>query len=102
MKIADLFVDIRVGGADKSVRALSSVSKGVAGVATASLAASAAIVGMVYALQRLSSPSNSEGAALKNFGVMTGLSTKKLQQYQFAGRQVNLVNEEISSSMFNL
>jgi len=102
VKIADLFVNIGIGGAEKSVRSLSNVDKSMGNIASTSLEAKAAIIGMVYALQRLSASSNAQGTALNNFALTTGMSTKRLQQFQHAGRQYAATNDEMTNSLVGL
>jgi len=99
MTIAELFVKIGVKGGDQAKKAFSEVDKGIRGVQSSSLAAKAAIVGVIYALQRMSSSSAKMGTTLNNFSASTGLSAKKLQEWQYAGQQVGISNEAIQSSV---
>lgn len=67
-----------------------------------SLEAKAAIVGAMYALQRLFSTSGQAGTDLTNFNTLLGVSAKTLQQYQYAARQVGVSNQETESTFKNL
>lgn len=63
-----------------------------------SLEAKAAIIGAMYALQRLFSASGQRGTDLANFNSLLGVSTKTLQEYQYAARQVGVSNQEVEGS----
>jgi hypothetical protein len=94
MIVADLFVNLGIKGAEKTVGALTGVEKSLKGLGSMSLEAKAAIVGAMYALERLFSKSGQAGTDLTNFNALLGGSTKTLQQYQYAARQVGISNEE--------
>ena len=98
MTIAELFVNLGVKGADSAGKALKGVKGGLGDVKSMSLEAKAAILGVVYGLQRMMSASAQQGTDLSNFASLTGLSTKVLQQYQYAGQQVGITNEEVAGS----
>ena len=99
MNIAELFINLGIKGSEKTVGALSNVKKGLGEVSSMSLEAKAAIVGAVYALERLMSNSAKVGTGLSNFAALTGLSTQSLQQWQFAARQAGVSSEELTGSL---
>jgi hypothetical protein len=66
------------------------------------LEAKAAIVGAMYALERLFATSGQAGTGLTNFNSLLGVSTKTVQQYQFAARQMGVANEDVMSTFQNL
>lgn len=99
MTIAELFVNLGITGTEKTVGALSNVKKGMGDLSSTSLEAKAAIVGAMYALQRLMSNSAQMGTGLSNFNALTGLSTKSLQQWQYAARQAGVSSEELTGSV---
>lgn len=98
MTVGELFVNIGVKGAEKSVGAIEGVRKGMKEVESTSLAAKAGILGVLYGLQQLMSKSADAGNGLKQFSDFTGLSNQKLQQWQYAARQFGVSSEEIVSS----
>lgn len=98
MTIAELFINIGVKGADVSAKALSGVKEGVGEVASSSLAAKAAIIGVVYGLEQLMAHSAQQGMALQQFANFTGLSTERLQRWQYAARQSGVSAEEMAGS----
>lgn len=98
MNIGELTLLIGVKGTDKTVGALTGVKNSMGDVASMSLEAKASILAAVYALERLMSSSSQAGTNLENFNALTGISTRTLQEYQFAGRQVGIANEEMTSS----
>lgn len=99
MNVGELFVNLGIRGADKTVGAISSVKKGLGETASVSLEAKAAIVGAMYALERLFSLSGKTGTGLTNFTAVTGHSAIQLQQWQHAARQAGVANEEFTGSI---
>lgn len=63
-----------------------------------SLGTKAAIAGAAFAVERMTRFSTQMGASYKEFARYTGLSTKMLQQWQYAGRKANVSNEEVENS----
>lgn len=99
MNIAELFVNLGFKGADSAGKALKNVKSGLGEVKSMSLEAKAAIIGVVYGLERLMSDSAKQGTALSNFNALTGLSTQRLQEWQYAARQVGVASEELTGSV---
>lgn len=102
MIIAELFVNLGIKGADKTVSALVKVEQGMKDLGSMSLEAKAAIIGAMYALERLFSKSGQAGTDMTNFSKLIGTSTQTLQQYQYAARQVGISNEETEGTFKNL
>lgn len=99
MNIGELFVNLGVKGSEKTLGALTGVKKGLGEAKSMSIEAKAAIVGAVYALERLFAASGAMGTSLTNFNALTGLSAKQLQQWQYAARQAGVANEEFTGSI---
>ncbi len=99
MKIADLFIGLGIKGDDKTNKALKGTKSGLADVKSMSIEAKAAIIGAIYALERLMSSSAQQGAGLMNFNALTGLSTQALQEWQYAARQAGVSSEELTGSV---
>lgn len=102
MNIGELFVSLGIKGSDKTIADLDNTKKGLGGVASTSLEAKAAIVGAMYALERLFATSGAAGTGLTNFNALVGVSTQQLQQYQYAGRQVGITNETTAGTFKTL
>lgn len=102
MNIAELFVSLGIKGSEKTLGALGNVKKGMGETASMSLEAKAAILGAIYAFQRLMSASGQAGTNLSNFNAAIGMSTKLLQQYQYAARQVGVSNDEMAGTFKTL
>lgn len=102
MIVGRLFIALGVKGAKQAQDAIGGVKGGLKETASAGLAAKAAIVGAVYALERLFSKSGQVGTDLTNFSAALGISAKTLQQYQYAARQVGVSNEAVDSSFRGL
>lgn len=99
MNVGEFTVALGVKGADKTLGALTGVKQGMGEVTSMSLEAKAAIIGAVYALERLMSHSSQTGQGLSNFNALTGMSTKQLQQWQYAAQQAGESSEEFTSSL---
>lgn len=102
MKIGELFLDLGIKGTDKTLNSIVGVKKGLSDTASMSLEAKAAIIGTMYALERLFATSGKAGTTLTNFNALTGESVQTLQKYQYAGRQVGISNEETANSFKTL
>lgn len=100
--VGELFVSLGVKGGDKTQSTISGVQKGLKDTATFSLEAKAAIVGAMYALERLFAASGQTGTNLTNFGAILGTGTQTLQQYQYAARQVGVTNEALEGTFKSL
>lgn len=81
MKIAELFVDITLKGGTKVQDGLSGVKNWLTDITASGLAAKAAIIGAVYALERMTKASGQFGNEVKNLSVLTGIDTTKIQQW---------------------
>lgn len=99
MKIADLFIAIGIDGGAKVKNTLGETQKGLAETASSALYAKAAILAVLYGLERLVQGSNQAGNQLQNFANYTGLSAEKLQRFAYAGRQFGASAEEIQGSI---
>lgn len=99
MNIAELFVSLGLKGADKTVSGLSSIKKELGGIKDISFETKAAIAAAMYGLERLMAASGKTGTGLVNFNALTGLSTKQLQQWQYAAAQAGAGAEDMSSSV---
>ena len=99
MKIAELFVGLGIKGGDESKKQVQDVDKSLKGVVSTGLAVKAGLIAITYGLQRLMNKSSMAGASLNQFENSTGLSAKRLQQWQFAARQFNVESEEMTGSV---
>lgn len=99
MNVAELFVNLGVKGADKSVTAIKDVRASLADVTSTSLATKAAMVGIFYELQQLTAQSNAFGASIQVFTNLTGLSGDKLQRWQYLMRQAHVSANETTQGI---
>lgn len=102
MNIAELVLNLGVKGSDKSASALTSVQKSLKDTSSMALETKVALAGAVYALERLFAASGQRGTDLQNFNTITGISVQRLQQYQYAARQVGASNEEMEGTFKGL
>ncbi len=99
MTIAELFVNIGIKGDGEAQKALKNVKGGLGEISSTGLAAKAALVGVVYGLERLTGVVSQRGLELQQFSNLTGLSTDMLQRWQYAARQSGVSAEEMAGSL---
>tara|TARA_Y100001963_G_scaffold17759_1_gene21927 strand:- start:22849 stop:23976 length:1128 start_codon:yes stop_codon:yes gene_type:complete len=102
MNIGDFFVSLGVKGGDKAAGTVQDVKDKMEGLGEMSLKTKVAIAGVIFGLQRMVADSANIGSGLSKFTNYTGLSTKALQEYQHAARQVGVSNEEVTSTIVGL
>ncbi len=98
MTAGELFVNIKLAGAEAATKAIGGVKGALTDVGSTSLEAKAAVLGVVYALEQMMSGAAQTGTALSLFGASTGISTTELQKWQYAARQVGVQAEDITAS----
>lgn len=98
MTIAEFFVNIGIKGDGGVKKGLQGVKGGLSDVKSMSLEAKAAIIGAIYALERMMSTSAKSGTGFMNFATLTGQSAEELQRWQYAARQVGVAGEEMEGS----
>lgn len=99
MTIAELFVNLGVKGDGEAQKAMGGVKNTLGDMTTGAIAAKAAIIGAIYALQRMMSQSAAVGMGLQQFANFTGLSAETLQRWQYAARQAGVSAEELQGSV---
>ena len=99
MNIAELFVNLGIKGADKTIGALTQTKKGMGELGSASIETKAAILGAMYGLERMMAISGAAGTGLVNFTALTGKSAEDLQRWQFAARQAGVSADELTGSV---
>lgn len=99
INVGEVYVNLGIKGAEKTVGSLGEVKKGLGEVSHMSLEAKAGIIGMMYEMEHLTAASGKTGTGLTNFGALTGLSIKQLQQWQYAAMQAGVSSEEFTGSL---
>lgn len=102
MIVGELFVQLGITGADKNKKALQDTKTGLVDVQSSGLAAKAAIVSVVYAIEKLTSQAAQFGLGVRQFENLTGLSSDGLQRWQYLLRQSGVGAEEATSSLKSL
>lgn len=102
MKIAELFVNMLVSNGEKAARDVAKVDKALEGTKSTALLTKAAIIGMVYGLERLTGWASQAGMDLNKFNLVTGLSTDELQKWQYVARTYDVTAEEMASTVRGL
>lgn len=101
MKVGELFINLGLTGADATGKALGTVKTGLTGIRSISLETKAAIIGIFYGLEKLTSASAQWGTDLTNMTTATGLSTKAIQQWDYVAQKAGGSAEEMNSSFKN-
>ena len=102
MEVGEIFISLGIKGQEKTLGALSQTEKGLKGLASMSFEAKAAIVGAMYALERLFAQSGAQGTNLTNFSALLGEGTQTIQRYQYAARQMGVTNQETAATFKTL
>lgn len=100
--VGEIFINVGIKGAEKTVAAVSNITKGMGELYSGSLEAKAGILGAVYEFERLMEMSGRAGTTLTNFEAYTGKTAAELQKWQYAARQAGVSNEEFAASFKNV
>jgi hypothetical protein len=95
MQVGEFFVKLGVTGADVATKSVKSATGAMSSLRETSLATKAAILAVFYGLQRITGTAGERGMELKQFADATGLSTDKLQRWQYAARQYGVAGSEV-------
>jgi len=98
MNIGEFFIKLGVKGDDSAKKAMGGITNSLGEVRSMSLEAKAAILGVMYGLQRMMSNAGQVGTGLANFSALTGQSAEMLQRYQYAAMKVGVANGEVEAS----
>lgn len=99
MTIAELFVKIGIKGGPEATKNLKAINSGMQEIASSSLAAKAAVAGVIIGLERLTGFASQIGLDLEKFGVITGLSTRELQKWQHAAMLFDVSGNEMADTI---
>lgn len=102
ISVGELFVDLGIKGSEKTLGAISATQKGLGEAGHTALETKVAILGAVYAFERLMEASGQAGTGMTNFNAITGVSAQTLQQYQYAARQMGVANDDVANSFKGL
>lgn len=102
MTVAEFFIKLGLKGDVDTGKKLKGIDGTMKDVGASSLAAKAAIVGALYALERFMATGAQRGMDLKQFADYTGKSSEMLQRWQFVLRQTGVTNEETEASFRGL
>lgn len=97
--LGEYFIRLGIQGTKKSTEQLDKFSGGVKEVRKTSIGMKAAVFGLAYGLKRITSQSSQAGSSLKKFSIFTGLSSQKLQRWQWMARQTGVASEVVASSV---
>lgn len=84
MNIGDLFLNLGIKGVDTALKGINSIKTGLSDVSSTGLAAKAAVLGVIYAVERMTSGASTVGAELTRYTNLTGESTEAVQKWGLA------------------
>lgn len=102
--VGDLYVNLGIRGADKTIDAITGVKKGFGDITSMSIEAKAAILAALYGFDKLFQSSNQLGMNLTNTATLLGGDhwLQALQKYSYIAKQIGSSNEEVSSTFLAL
>lgn len=102
MTAGEFFINLGIKGTDTASKAIKGVKEGLNDTASSGLAAKAAIIGAVYALERMLASSAKFGTGLTNFAAITDQSTQALQRWQYAGKLAGMSADDVEGNFKGL
>ena len=100
--VGELFINLGIKGTEKTIGSLQNVTVGMGDLKSMSLEAKAGIIGALYALEQFGHTSLVLGTNLSNTSTLIGVSTKKLQEYDYAAQQANVSQQEMEQTLKSL
>jgi hypothetical protein len=100
--VGELFINLGIKGTEKTIGSLKSVTVGMSDLTSMSLEAKAGIIGALYAMEQFGASSLKLGTNLTNTSILTGISTRKLQEYDYAAQQAHVSQQEMENSLKSL
>ena len=101
MQIADLLINLGFTGGAKVEKALTGATKQMDALRLKSLATKIAIMGAVYAFERMLTSSADKANDLKKFSELTGITVGNLQRYQKAAIRAGVASESVMGALKN-
>lgn len=101
MTISELFIKIGLKGDAAVVRGLKGAENAVKGVTEASIGAKAALIGVIYGLERLTGFAGKAGMELTRFETIVG-DPQALQNWQYALNKFNVSGDEVMGTVTRL
>lgn len=99
MNLAEFFIKVGTKGDGDTKKNMLSLSGTIKEVRSSSLAAKAAILGVLYGIERFTGAAGEKGNNLLNFAAATDVSAQSLQKWQYALGQVGVKGEEVTGTI---
>jgi len=97
-----LFVALGVKGSEKTLSALANTRLSISSIASTSLEAKAAILGMAYALERLTTGAANEGSDLKRFSAYINANAEDVEKWDYAARKARISVQSMRGSILGI
>lgn len=102
MTIAELFVNIGIKGDGSAKKGLEGVQRGLTSIRDAGIAAKAAVIAVLYGLERMTAAAGKRGMELRQFATATGLSAETLQKWQYAAQSFGVEADEVAGAVVSV
>lgn len=99
MQIAELFVNLGVKGDAQAAKALKETKTSIDQIGSSAVASKAALLAVVYGLDRMVAGAGERSMGLKQFAGATGLGAEMLQRWQVAAMNFGVSADEVESSI---
>lgn len=99
MKVGELFVNLLLKGTDETDKGLKKIKSNFDELRDGAIKAKLAMVAVAIAIERAIGASSQRGMELKKFAVVTGESTKELQNWQHAGMKYDITADKMAQSI---
>ena len=98
----ELFINLGLKGADKTIGGLVATNSAMSDLRSVSIETKAAILAVLYGVEKLVTTSGQLGTTLKNFSTISGVSSDTIQRYEFQARKAGVANESLRNSFLNV
>lgn len=99
MQVGSLFVTLGIAGGKKAEKDLNKVGQEVQGLSKKAFAAIATLAGVSFGFKMLYDAALRSGVGMSKFSNFTKLSTKELQQWQWAAEKTGVSAEEVEGNV---
>lgn len=101
-KAGELFINIGIKGADKTISAFANVRSSVDGVTKTSWEAKVALLGAMYALQQFASAAGMNAQGLTNLNATLGVSVDTLQRLEYVATKFGAAKGAMGGALGSL
>lgn len=98
----EMFINLGIKGADKTFGDLMKTNDAMKDLRSVSIETKAAILAVLYGIEKLVTTSGQLGTTLKNFSTISGVSADTIQRYEFQAKKAGVANEALRNSFLKV